>query len=522
MPLACLVKRRGGTTMSTTITTGHQVKDRRKDRAWLLLLGLLVGLITWSAATPSGAEPATAAAAGCTGAATENKITLPSGATAAVCDGPTATTSAGPLSIVLSKTVGTDRNTCAQTTEITVTSAVGDVVYCYKVTNTGSVTATEHDLVDDKLGTLLSDYQYSLAPGASTFATAAASLAGQGSVVVNTATWTATDGVNTADSSAQAKVNVIDGPTAPSVTAVAYEGAAKATWTVPSSTGGQVITGYSVTPFDNGVAATPITTAANVTTLDFPELTNGHTYRFDVAATTANGDGLTGSSNEVTPQWWRPWTSANKAVTEIYTWLTGRAPTTAQLTAFVTAANTDGKLPGDLVATLRDGTDATANVDPVIRLYSAYFLRPPDKAGLNFWLDRRRGGSTLSKISDTFAASSEFKNRYGSLTNAAYVELVYDNVLDRAPDPGGLAYWTAQLDQKKKTRGQVMLSFSDSNEYKTKRAVYVDAVSLYVQFLDRSPTKVQVSDLETVLGTATIAEVVREFVHDPSFDARAG
>jgi hypothetical protein len=506
---------------------GIEARHQRRNRAWLLLAGMLIGLCTWGGTASADPGPTATFGTGCASDGTADEVTLPSGATASVCEDPSvdppAATSADGLSIVLSKTVGTDGDTCASSTEITVTSATKTAYYCYTVTNDGTVAATTHDLVDDRLGTLLSGYAYDLAPGGSTFATAAESLIGEGPVVINVGTWTAHAGNLSDASAAQAKVTIVDGPTAPSpVTATANEGGAHVTWTVPSSTGGQVITGYRITPVDGSTPGTSVTTTAGTLSSDITGLTNGHTYRFDVAAITANGDGATGSSSEVTPQWWRPWTSGSKAVTEIYTWLTGKAPTTAQLNAFIASANSTGKLPGDLVSALRDGTDGTANVDPVIRLYSAYFLRTPDTSGLNFWLNRRRSGWTLSKISDNFAGSSEFKRRYGSLTNRNYVKLVYSNVLNRPPDSAGLDYWTGQLDAKKKSRGQVMLNFSDSNEYKTKRATYVDAVALYLQFLGRTPTLTQLTDLQTELGGSSVATVTRRLIHVPSFDARAG
>jgi hypothetical protein len=480
---------------------------------------MLLGVLTWSSAAEAQWGPAPSEPDACADA---EEVTLPSGATASTCDAPPPAQADNGLEITLTKTVGFDPENCSVTTEITVTSANTNVIYCYKVTNTGTLAATSHTLQDNRLGTLLSGFAYDLGPGASTFATAAANLTGQGPVVVNTATWTATDGVNSDAASAEAKVTIIDGPTAPAATAVAQEGAVKLTWTAPSSNGGQVITGYRITPYDNGTPQTPITTNASTFAYEFTGLANARTYKYDVAAITDSGDGLTGTSNSVVPRWWLPWSSGNKAVTEITTWLTGKAPTASQLSSFVAAANAGTKLPGDLVSELRDGNDAVTNVDPVVRLYSAYFLRPPDKSGLAFWLGRRRAGWTLSRISDNFAGSSEFKNRYGSLSNSAYVQLVYSNVLNRPPDAGGLSYWTNQLNTKKKSRGQVMLNFSDSNEYKNKRADYVDAVSLYVQFLGTSPSKAQVDDLATRLGTDTIAQVVREWVHLPSFDARAG
>ncbi len=506
---------------------GVAARHQRRNRAWLLLVGMLLGLCTWGGTASADPRPAPTFRTGCAGGGTADEVTLPSGATASVCEDPTAdqpaATSATGLSIVLSKTVGTDANTCAASTEITVTSAIKTAYYCYRVTNDGTVAATTHDLVDDRLGSLLSGYTYDLAPGGTTFATAAESLVDQGSVVINVATWTAHAGDISDDSTAQAKVTIIDGPTAPSpITAVANEGGVHVTWTTPASSGGQVLTGYRVTLVEGTTAGTPVTTAVGTRSYDFTGLTNGQTYRIDVAAITDNGDGATGSSNQVVPQWWRPWTSGSKAITEIYRWLTGKAPTTAQLNAFIASANSTGQLPGDLVSALRDGPDGTTNVDPVIRLYSAYFLRTPDTSGLDFWLSRRRSGWTLSRISDSFAGSSEFVRRYGSLTNQDYVQLVYSNVLNRPPDTTGLNYWTGQLDAKKKSRGQVMLNFSDSNEYKNKRATYVDAVSLYLQFLGRAPTGSQLQDLQTQLEGSSVAAVTRELIHAASFDARAG
>ena len=103
--------------------------------------------------------------------------------------------------------------------------------------------------------------------------------------------------------------------------------------------------------------------------------------------------------------------------------------------------------------------------DSVYRLYRAYFLREPSAAELTYWADRyANGNATLASISDFFARSNEFKNRYGSLTNAQFVDLVYQNVLGRPADAAGRAHWIAQLD-KGQSRGSVMIGFSESGEF---------------------------------------------------------
>jgi hypothetical protein len=103
-------------------------------------------------------------------------------------------------------------------------------------------------------------------------------------------------------------------------------------------------------------------------------------------------------------------------------------------------------------------------VAQILRLYLAYFGRPPDEAGLAYWTDQRRKGASLSTVSASFAGSDELTARYGGTSDAGFVGLVYANVLDRAPDAGGQAYWIAQL-AAGLSRGDLMLYFSESPEF---------------------------------------------------------
>jgi hypothetical protein len=90
--------------------------------------------------------------------------------------------------IVLTKTVGTDPAVCASTKSLALPVGGGDVFYCYRVTNTGNITLTRHTLVDDQLGTVLSNFNYSLTPGASAFITQTKEIT---ITTVNSATWAA-------------------------------------------------------------------------------------------------------------------------------------------------------------------------------------------------------------------------------------------------------------------------------------------------------------------------------------------
>ena len=74
------------------------------------------------------------------------------------------------------------------------------------------------------------------------------------------------------------------------------------------------------------------------------------------------------------------------------------------------------------------------------RLYQAAFNRKPDVGGLGFQINELDRGVTLKQLAQNFLNSPEFSSTYGNLDNSAYITKLYQNVLHRAPDAGGLAY----------------------------------------------------------------------------------
>jgi len=107
-----------------------------------------------------------------------------------------------------------------------------------------------------------------------------------------------------------------------------------------------------------------------------------------------------------------------------------------------------------------DGIDGS-----IYRLYRAFFLREPDADGLVHWIVQARyARHPVAAIADDFTRSAEFRARYGSVDDGAFVDLVYRNVLERAPDAGGRAYWLDHL-RRGMPRGHLMVYFSDSLEF---------------------------------------------------------
>jgi len=72
-------------------------------------------------------------------------------------------------------------------------------------------------------------------------------------------------------------------------------------------------------------------------------------------------------------------------------------------------------------------------------------------------------------ISNGFADSQEFQDRYGHLSDAQFVDLIYQNVMHRTPDAEGREYWIKELGLGL-SRGGLMLGFSESEEFIDKTA----------------------------------------------------
>lgn len=108
--------------------------------------------------------------------------------------------------------------------------------------------------------------------------------------------------------------------------------------------------------------------------------------------------------------------------------------------------------------------DTTGIAAQAYRLYRAAFNRTPDEGGLGYWLAQMDGGVALRDVARSFIASNEFKGLYGANpSNAAFVDLLYQNILHRAPDAAGAAYWVGVLNQGQ-PREDTLAFFSEGNE----------------------------------------------------------
>ncbi|MGN6693409.1 MAG: DUF4214 domain-containing protein [Aquihabitans sp.] len=165
----------------------------------------------------------------------------------------------------------------------------------------------------------------------------------------------------------------------------------------------------------------------------------------------------------------------------------GIAPSTTFLQRSVEDLEGGEVTPDEFTASLLTHPGAVGITAPTTRLYLGFFLRIPDYAGLTYWVNKVRSGTSLDVAASTFAAGPEFTRRYGELDNEQYITQIYNNLFDRDPDPSGLAYWKARADAGAK-RGWLMRQWCESAEYKRKTDAKVQVIQIHAAMLQQAPS----------------------------------
>lgn len=124
--------------------------------------------------------------------------------------------------------------------------------------------------------------------------------------------------------------------------------------------------------------------------------------------------------------------------------------------------------------------DTSGTAGQAYRVYQAAFDRTPDVAGLSHWIKAMDEGLSLDGVARGFVSSSEFVEVYGSNpTVKDFVAKLYQNVLGRDGEAGGVTYWESQL-ANGQSQAQVLAGFAESTENVTGVAA---AISDWIWFV---------------------------------------
>lgn len=168
---------------------------------------------------------------------------------------------------------------------------------------------------------------------------------------------------------------------------------------------------------------------------------------------------------------------------------------------------------------------ATAEQDRIGRLYLLLLRRVPDAAGLSHFQAVVGRGQSMEAVAQQLISSPEFRARHGSLSDHAFLELLY-GAFGRRADPSGLGAWSTALGRGV-PRSAVAVGFIDSAEAAASPTLYTDvqgAVSrLYRSVLSRTPDPGGLRTWERARRAGVpLATIATRFIESPEFSLRYG
>ena len=122
--------------------------------------------------------------------------------------------------------------------------------------------------------------------------------------------------------------------------------------------------------------------------------------------------------------------------------------------------------------------------------------------------------STPQAYSINYISTDNYEN------NLTFVRMLYNNILDRTGDQNGVNFWTAQLNDHKITRDQLITKFFDSPEIQNQFQTPADAVTnVYRSLLLREPDKAGLDFWTNKIGAGAskISDIAVSLVHSPEF-----
>jgi RHS repeat-associated protein len=241
------------------------------------------------------------------------------------------------------------------------------------------------------------------------------------------------------------------------------------TWSGSDNTGGSGLASYTIYVSDNGAAFTAFLTNTTATTATFtgaPE----HSYGFYSIATDLDGNvQSTPLAAQASTQTLLD--SPNKQyVAAVYIDLLQRPVDLGGLNYW--SGRLDNHENRTIIAALLTHSAEYFQTNVIKPAYQQFLNRAADQGGLNYWTGQLQGGVTDEQMQAGFIASPEFYGIANGGGNSvpvtpahdrAWVDALFETLLERSPDQDGENYWTGQL-QGIQSRIEVANGFTGSTE----------------------------------------------------------
>jgi len=174
----------------------------------------------------------------------------------------------------------------------------------------------------------------------------------------------------------------------------------------------------------------------------------------------------------------------------------------------------------------------------VQEIYVAYYGRPADPAGLQYWASQLAANKgNLTTIINAFGNSAESSALYAGASNSAKVIAIYQQLFNRAPDTPGLTFYTNALTAGTMTAASIALNVADgatgvdatylSNKLVVAKA-FTDALTTdpaanlaYSGTAAEAAARSLITSVTTIAATTSVATTISNIKGDSSAGSQA-
>lgn len=225
------------------------------------------------------------------------------------------------------------------------------------------------------------------------------------------------------------------------------------------------------------------------------------------ATLTINQDPGTGTANE-------------RFVGQIYTSFFGRRASPVEIAYHVNNSLARGVSRAELAARFMNSEEFANSGLFVAGLYMGLLRRDSEYAG---WLFQRNALASGSVSPDAMVAnfinSAEFQLAYGNLSNLGFVDVLYRNILRRAPSAAEMQFHAGAL-AGGVTRVQMAKQFLNSPEFRTNGGPRMLAFLIYATLLQRDGSPAELTFREQqIRAIGSTTPVIEDILNSPEFAA---
>ena len=143
------------------------------------------------------------------------------------------------------------------------------------------------------------------------------------------------------------------------------------------------------------------------------------------------------------------------------------------------------------------------------QLYVAYYGRPADPGGLDFWTGELMNSANLDNAVRNFGASAEYNDLSKDKTNEELLAVLYQQMFNRDPDQAGLDFYLGRLERGESTLASIAKQVADGavDEDVTTLANKVAVANAFTEAVRDSEGDVVYDASQIVHAAALLADV---------------